>query len=34
VEVQPDGSVEGQDKDQVNVASSAEEAMKDLDLKK
>jgi len=33
VEVQPDGSVEGQGKDQVNVASSADEAMKDLDLK-
>jgi len=33
VEVQPDGSVEGQDADQINVASSATEALKDLDLK-
>jgi len=34
VEAQPDGSVEGQGKEQVNVAASAEEAMKDLKLEK
>lgn len=34
VEAQPDGSVEGQDKDQVDLGSGANQRMKDLNLDK
>ena len=33
VEAMPDGHVEGKDKDQVNLASSAEAAIEQLDIK-